>query len=63
VAFDAPDGRPAHVVFLLVTPDAAVQVDFSAEIAHLFREPRCLERVLRAASFTQLLAALRTAAE
>jgi mannitol/fructose-specific phosphotransferase system IIA component (Ntr-type) len=52
------------VVFLLVTPiaDPAVQLDFSADISHMFREPHCLERVLRAATFTELLAALKTVA-
>jgi Kef-type K+ transport system membrane component KefB/mannitol/fructose-specific phosphotransferase system IIA component len=61
VAFDAPDGQPAHVVFLLVTPrsDPAVQLDLSANISHMFRDPRTLERVLRASSFTELLAALK----
>jgi Kef-type K+ transport system membrane component KefB len=64
IDFDAPDGQPAHVVFLLVTPiaDPAVQLDFSADISHMFREPHCLERVLRAATFTELLAALKTVA-
>jgi hypothetical protein len=36
-----------------------VQLELSANISHLFREPRCLERVLRAASYTELLAALK----
>jgi Kef-type K+ transport system membrane component KefB/mannitol/fructose-specific phosphotransferase system IIA component (Ntr-type) len=61
IAFDAPDGQPAHVVFLLVTPrnDPAAQLDLSANIAHIFRGPGLLERVLRAASFTELAAALK----
>ncbi|MCU0879725.1 MAG: cation:proton antiporter [Pirellulaceae bacterium] len=60
VPFDAPDGRPAHVVFLLVTPrdDPSVQLDLSAEIAHIFRDAHNLERVLRAANYTELRAAL-----
>ncbi|MHB8865240.1 MAG: cation:proton antiporter domain-containing protein [Pirellulaceae bacterium] len=62
IAFDAPDGRPAHVLFLLVTPhsDPTMQLELSAHISQAFREPHRLERVLRAANFTQLLAALRT---
>jgi Kef-type K+ transport system membrane component KefB/mannitol/fructose-specific phosphotransferase system IIA component (Ntr-type) len=59
--FDAPDGQPAHVVFLLVTPraDPAAQLDLSADIARKFRDPHCLERVLRAANVTELMAALK----
>lgn len=62
IPFDAPDGLPAHIVFLLVTPlsDPSVQLDLSASIAHAFREPHCLERLLRAQNFTEFLAALKT---
>ncbi len=62
VDFDAPDGQPAHVVFLLVTPhdDPAAQLELSANISHLFRNPRCLERVIRAKNFTETLAALKS---
>ena len=59
--FDAPDGLPAHIVFLLITPrnDPAVQLELSADIAHMFRAPHRLERVLRANNFTEFLAALK----
>ena len=62
IPFDAPDGQPAHILFLLVTPlsDPSVQLDLSASIAHAFREPHCLERLLRAKNFTEFLATLRT---
>ena len=62
--FDAPDGQPAHVVFLLVTPsaDPALQLDLSADISQMFRDPHCLERVLRATTFTEFLAALKSVA-
>jgi mannitol/fructose-specific phosphotransferase system IIA component (Ntr-type) len=64
IPFDAPDGQPAHVVFLLITPagDPEAQLELSANIAELFRQPRCLERVLRAANFTEFLAGLRIVA-
>jgi Kef-type K+ transport system membrane component KefB/mannitol/fructose-specific phosphotransferase system IIA component len=63
VDFDAPDGRPAHVVFLLLTPaeNPTAQLDLSANIAELFRNPRTLNHLLRAESFTEFLAALKTA--
>jgi Kef-type K+ transport system membrane component KefB/mannitol/fructose-specific phosphotransferase system IIA component (Ntr-type) len=61
VPFDAPDGLPAHVVFLLVTPqdDPLSQLDLSADISRIFREPFCLEGVLRATNFTEFLATLK----
>jgi Kef-type K+ transport system membrane component KefB len=62
IDFDAPDGQPAHVIFLLVTPadDPAVQLDLSASIAGLFRDGGALERLLRAANYTEFLAAIKT---
>jgi mannitol/fructose-specific phosphotransferase system IIA component (Ntr-type) len=62
VAFDAPDGRPAHIVFLLFTPrcDPGVQLELSADIAHIFREAHSLEKVMRASTFTELVAAIKT---
>jgi Kef-type K+ transport system membrane component KefB/mannitol/fructose-specific phosphotransferase system IIA component (Ntr-type) len=63
VDFDAPDGQPAHVIFLLVTPrsEPAAQLELSADIAHMFRKPHCLERILRSTNFTEFLAAMKTA--
>jgi Kef-type K+ transport system membrane component KefB len=62
--FDAPDGRLANVVMLLLTPEEnpTAQLDLSANIAEIFRDPRSLERVLRAQSYTEFLAALKTLA-
>lgn len=62
IDFDAPDGRPAHVLFLVLTPleDPELQLDLLAEIAAIFAEPISKERVLRAANYTEFVAALRT---
>ncbi len=62
--FDAPDGQLAHVVLLLLTPaeSPTAQLDLSANIAELFREPGLLEHVLRARTYTEFLAALKTLA-
>lgn len=63
IDFDAPDGQLAHVIFLLLTPleNPTAQLDLSANIAELFRDPQTLKHVLRAESYTQFLAALKTA--
>jgi mannitol/fructose-specific phosphotransferase system IIA component (Ntr-type) len=62
IYFDAPDGQLAHVVFFIVTPleDAAAQLELSANIAHLFRDPQSLQRILRTSTFTEFVAALKT---
>lgn len=62
IHFDAPDGQPVHVVFLLLLPedDPATPLDLSADIFHLMREPHCLERILRASSYTEFLSVVRT---
>jgi mannitol/fructose-specific phosphotransferase system IIA component (Ntr-type) len=61
IDFDAPDGRLAHIVLLLLTPaeDPTAQLDLSANIGELFRDPRLLEHALRARTFTEFLAALK----
>jgi mannitol/fructose-specific phosphotransferase system IIA component (Ntr-type) len=62
VDFDAPDGQPAHVIFLILTPtdDPSVQLDLAADIARAFVHEHALERVLRAQSYTEFLATLKT---
>jgi mannitol/fructose-specific phosphotransferase system IIA component (Ntr-type) len=64
ISFDAPDGQPAHVILLLVTPseEPTIQLELSADIANMFRDPQCLERIQRASNYTQLMAALKAAA-
>jgi mannitol/fructose-specific phosphotransferase system IIA component (Ntr-type) len=61
VDFDAPDGQPAHILFLIVTPaeDPTIQLDLAASVGRLFRDGRTLERLLRAANFTEFLATVR----
>lgn len=61
VPFDAPDGQPAHVIFLLLTPkaDTIAQLEISANISRLFRDPRLVERIERTQNFTEFLAVLK----
>ena len=62
IHFDAPDGQPANVIFLLLTPqsDPSLQLDLSASISHAFRDPEGLRAALRATNFTEFLAALKS---
>lgn len=62
IDFDAPDGKPAKVIFLLLTPRDApgLQLVIGSEIARLFREPQMLERTIRTTTFTDFLAMIKT---
>lgn len=59
--FDAPDGRPASVIFLVLTPeeDPGAQLEIGAEIARRFRRADMAEQVLAAKSFTEFLALMK----
>jgi mannitol/fructose-specific phosphotransferase system IIA component (Ntr-type) len=41
--FDAPDGRPAHIVFLILTApqDDGAQVELLADIGRIFEDRAC----------------------
>lgn len=60
--FDAPDGRPARLVFLLLTPeeDYTTQLELLADIARTFHNDQLREGAMAARSYTEFLAALKT---
>lgn len=62
IDFDAPDGQPAYVIFLILTPaaDPRAQLTIAAEIARLFRRQPMLDRALRTKNFTDFLALMST---
>jgi PTS system nitrogen regulatory IIA component len=55
IAFDAPDGQPVNLIFILLVPDRATDVHLQilSELAQMFSDP----------SFRDKLAAARDAAE
>lgn len=61
VDFDAPDGEPARLVFLILTPreDGGAQLQILAEIGRIFADPALRERALAARSAVELQALLR----
>jgi Kef-type K+ transport system membrane component KefB/mannitol/fructose-specific phosphotransferase system IIA component len=65
VAWDAPDGEPVQVVFLVVTSkyDDSAQLEILADIAGLFGDGRLVGSAVGTHSFTELLAVLRTAGD
>lgn len=63
IDFDAPDGRAARLVFLIVTPenDDGAQLEILSDVARLFHSPAEVQAALSVRSFSELLALLRTA--
>jgi mannitol/fructose-specific phosphotransferase system IIA component (Ntr-type) len=62
IDFNAPDGKPAHVLFLLVSPehDDGAQLEILADVADRFSDPAFYEKAAAATSYTEFLAVLRT---
>jgi len=65
VDFDAPDGKPAYLIFLIITPekDPASQLEIGADIARRFQNPAMLDRALHTSSYTEFLALLKSTPE
>lgn len=66
VAFDALDGRPVHVIFLLATPPdkPSLNLQALAAVAKLVRQvPSFGKKILRASTAAEVLAAVRAAEE
>jgi K+:H+ antiporter len=63
VDFGAPDGEPARIAVLVLTPegDEHVQLELLSEIARVLADPDQRSRVARARSFQELCQALREA--
>jgi mannitol/fructose-specific phosphotransferase system IIA component (Ntr-type) len=61
IDFDAPDGKPAHLVFLILTPedDHQTQLEVLADITTVFTQAKMVGRTLRAASYTEFLAVIK----
>lgn len=61
IDFDAPDGLPAQIIFLILTPlhDSSAQLEILSDIAKTFNSEEMNRRVLQARSFTHLLALLK----
>ena len=62
VDFKAIDGRPVHIVFLLLGPpdSTRLHVDLLARIAYLVKTPGILDTILSATDTRQVMEALRS---
>lgn len=65
IDFDAPDGEPARIIFLVLTPkaDTAAHLEILAGIARAAHSPELAEELTRADSFSEVLSALTHAEE
>jgi mannitol/fructose-specific phosphotransferase system IIA component (Ntr-type) len=61
IDFDADDGLPAQVIFLLLTPphDDSIQLDLLADITERFKEADTRAHALLVGSYTEFVAFLR----
>ena len=62
VEFEAPDGQKSRIIFLILTPlhDDGAQLEILADISRTFLDPTVREGSLRANSYHEFLALLRT---
>jgi Kef-type K+ transport system membrane component KefB/mannitol/fructose-specific phosphotransferase system IIA component (Ntr-type) len=62
IDFDSPDGRPARIIFLVLTAsqDQGAQTDILASIGRTFRHPEVAPRALNATNLTEFKAAIRS---
>lgn len=63
VDFDAPDGKPAHLVFLILTPekDPNSQVQILSQLSNIFLDERVLDESMNAATFNEFFAIIKNA--
>lgn len=61
IDFDAPDGKPANIIFLALTPQElpSAQLEIGAEIARRFRRYETTEQVLRTKNYAEFLAIIK----
>jgi Kef-type K+ transport system membrane component KefB/mannitol/fructose-specific phosphotransferase system IIA component (Ntr-type) len=62
IDFDSPDGRPAHVILLILTPahDDGIQLEILADIAKVFRNEEICNKIIGVESYTEFLALTRS---
>lgn len=62
IDFNSPDGAPARIIFLILTPrhDGGAQLEILADIARTFNEGDMRQKLLEVRSYTQFLALIKT---
>ncbi len=62
IAFGAPDGRPAHLIFLILTPidDNGAQIEILSDIARTFYHEEMRDKAISMNNCTEFLALVRS---
>lgn len=62
VDFNAPDGQPAKLLFMILTPhdDAGAQVQVLSEIGRIMKNTELCHRIRKVSGYTELLGLIRT---
>jgi len=62
IDFDAPDGEPAGIIFMILTPkqDNGAQLEILADISRTFRFPDIREKALKAINYTEFKAVIKS---
>jgi Kef-type K+ transport system membrane component KefB/mannitol/fructose-specific phosphotransferase system IIA component (Ntr-type) len=58
IDFDAPDGKPARLIVMILTGDSQAQHDLLADASELFSHKEAVGRAVHATTFVELVAAL-----
>ncbi len=69
IDFHATDGKPAHLIFMLLTPEPppgengeeSLDLVLLEEISETFGKPELMEQILEAGNYTEFLAVVKTA--
>lgn len=63
IDFDSPDGEPAHIICVILTPeeDENTALELYRDILNTFKDKSFRDRTLRVSSYTELLALLASA--
>lgn len=61
IDFDAPDGKPAHLIFMILTPekDPDSQVQILSHLSNIFLDERILNESMNAESFNEFFTAIK----
>ncbi|MCB2145384.1 MAG: cation:proton antiporter [Deltaproteobacteria bacterium] len=62
IDFDAPDGRPAQIILMMVSPDddETAQLELIADAARIFRKPENRKNALQAKNFAEFLSLIKS---
>jgi mannitol/fructose-specific phosphotransferase system IIA component (Ntr-type) len=61
IDFNAYDGKPAHLIFLILTPlsDPDAQIQLLCEISSIFQQRDIREEILHSTSFSEFMSAVK----